>query len=204
MIGIVNYGMGNLASIRNALDHLCLPNKLFTAPSEMGIFDKIILPGVGAYGEAINRINKSGLDDALREFVLIKKRPLLGICLGMQLLLESSTEHGLFKGLGFVKGEVTYMGDKVTELPVPHIGWNTVVGNGSSLLLNKTDTGGQDFYFVHSYYCALSHRAQVAGATFYGFQFDSVFEAENIFGVQFHPEKSQKAGLALLRNFGSL
>src|SRR5687767_12827827 len=120
MIGIVNYGMGNLASVKNALDHLQVESKITDNPKDLSAMDKIILPGVGAFGMAMNNLNSSGFSDYIKEFALDKKKPLLGLCLGMQLLLESSTEHGDHKGLGLVKGKVLFFGDIFTDLPIPH------------------------------------------------------------------------------------
>jgi len=202
MLGIINYGMGNLASVQNALDYLNIPSRIIDQPSEVRKCGSIILPGVGAFGVAIQRIRHSGFFEELHEHALVRKRPLLGICLGMQLLLDSSTEHGNHEGLALVRGTVESLHDSIKELPIPHVGWNTVTIGTSSLLLSELSTEAS-FYFVHSYYCRLTERPFVTGRTSYGIEFDAVFEAGNIFGVQFHPEKSQKSGLSLLKKFGT-
>lgn len=204
MIGIINYGMGNLASVKNALDYLNLPNMIVNQPSDIETCDKYILPGVGAFGEAMLKITNNSYSDKLKEYVLMRKRPILGICLGMQLLLESSVEFGFNEGLSFVKGSVSSFGDKIKDLPIPHVGWNSVLSPPNSRLMKGVDENEKNFYFVHSYYCDLEEEKIIKGQTYYGFMFDAMFEKENIYGVQFHPEKSQKSGLTLLKNFGDI
>jgi glutamine amidotransferase len=204
MLGIINYGMGNLASVQNALNYLNLANQIIVEPSEIKNYDKLILPGVGAFGEAIGKIKDKGFFNEIQEFVITKQKPILGICLGMQLLLESSTEHGYSAGLGLVKGKVNYLGDKISTLPLPHVGWNSVAPRTGSVLFHNDQISEWTFYFVHSYYCDVSDKSLVTGKTTYGFDFDVAFESGNVFGVQFHPEKSQKNGLALLTNFGKI
>lgn len=204
MLGIINYGMGNLASVQNALEYLQIPNRLISEPKEICMCDKVILPGVGAFGEAMDKITKSGYLMELQEFVTIKQRPILGICLGMQLLLDSSVEFGSFSGLSFIAGSVESLADHIHDLPIPHVGWNDITITAKSLLLDDIAESSMNFYFVHSFYCRLKERSVVTGQVSYGFNFDVMFEKENIFGVQFHPEKSQKSGLRLLHNFGKL
>lgn len=202
MIGIINYGMGNLTSVQNALESLNIKSTICDSPKAIESCDKIILPGVGAFGMAMQNLNSLNFVEPLAEFALSEKKPFLGICLGAQLLLESSTEHGFHKGLGYFKGTVDFLGDKVKDLPVPHMGWNDVIRTASpSALLG--DHGGC-FYFVHSYYCKLEERNLVTAEVDYNFRFDVVFERGNIFACQFHPEKSQKDGLSLLKNFAAL
>lgn len=204
MLGIINYHMGNIASVQNALNYLHIPNRVVDNPCDIKSCDRVILPGVGAFGEAMEEITKSGFKDELQEFTLARQRPILGICLGMQLLLESSVEHGNFSGLGFVNGSVKSLGDEIKDLPIPHVGWNEVTSAADSRLMSGIDVGDRNFYFVHNYYCCLAIRSTVTGRVLYGFEFDVMFEEGNIFGVQFHPEKSQRSGLALLQNFGRL
>lgn len=204
MIGIIDYGMGNLASVQNALDFLEIPSRLISDPAVIGTCDRIILPGVGAYCEAIAKITSGGFKDELLEFTLVRQRPLLGICLGMQLLLDSSVEHGFSPGLGMVRGEVSFLGDKIKNLPIPHVGWNDVEVPTDSRLMAGIEAAEANFYFVHNYYCQLADSSVVTGRARYGFAFDVMFESGNICGVQFHPEKSQKSGLLLLKNFGRL
>lgn len=204
MIGIINYGMGNLASVHNALDHLQITNRIVDSPIDIGKCDRIILPGVGAFGEAMHKITESGFKDEIKEFASVRQRPLLGICLGMQLLLESSVEHGNFTGLGIIRGSVRHLTDEVENLPIPHIGWNEISLANDSQLMEGIQPPDRSFYFVHSYYCTISKRSTVTGQVYYGFEFDVMFEDDNVFGVQFHPEKSHRSGLELLRNFGKL
>jgi len=204
MLGIINYGMGNLASVQNALDYLQIPNRVVEVPSDIVLCDRAILPGVGAFGEAMRKITSLGFKEELQEFALIRQQPLLGICLGMQLLLDSSVEYGEFAGLGFVGGSVRNLGDKSKDLPIPHIGWNDVFSASDSRLMEGIPALDRSFYFVHSYYCNVTERSAATGQVCYGFEFDAMFEAGNICGVQFHPEKSQKRGLELLHNFGKI
>lgn len=203
MIGIINYGMGNLASVQNALNYLNLTNKVIIDPQEVSKCDKLIIPGVGAFGLAMEQLKKLRFIKEIKEFALSKKKPVLGICLGMQLLLDTSTEYGCHNGLGIVPGSVEFLGDKVKNLPIPHMGWNSIKKMNPSILLNNIENE-DSFYFVHSYYCNITNKRLVTGMVEYGFDFDCIFESENIFGCQFHPEKSQKIGLTLLSNFGKL
>jgi glutamine amidotransferase len=203
MIGIVNYGMGNLASVKNALDYLSIPSIIIADPLELATVDKIILPGVGAFGMAMQNLNNTGFSLALKELVLEKKVPILGVCLGMQLLLASSTEHGNHEGLGIIDGKVLFFGEVTKDLPIPHMGWNEVEYAANSLLFKNIDSS-PDYYFVHSYYCQLSEPGYAVGITSYGIDFHSSLEKEHIFGCQFHPEKSQKSGLAIFKNFNTI
>jgi glutamine amidotransferase len=203
MIGIINYGMGNLASIQNALNYLHVPCEIFSDPRQISQYDKLILPGVGAFGSAMERLDETGFTQRLKEIADEKKVPLLGICLGMQILLKSSVEHGYHKGLGFIDGDVLFLGERVCDLPIPHVGWNDLsVRSGSRLLKGLPDE--KSFYFVHSYYCHLTDKSVVTGTVEYGVSFAAVVESDNIFGCQFHPEKSQKNGLVVLRNFNEI
>ncbi len=203
MIGIINYGMGNLASVRNSFDYLGIKSKIIDNPINLVEVDKILLPGVGAFGMAMDNLNKTGFSDAIKELVQVNKKPILGICLGMQLLLESSTEHGIHKGLDLIKGQVLFFGKSIDNLTIPHIGWNEVTFNSKSTLSDNL-TVTPTFYFVHSYYCKLKYPEHIAGTTDYGINFHSALEDKHIFGCQFHPEKSQKNGLAVFKNFNSL
>lgn len=204
MIGIINYGMGNLTSVKNALDFLKVTNKVIDSPYQFADCDKIILPGVGAFALAMQNINNAGLNDAIFDFCLLQKKPILGLCLGMQLLLEKSSEHGDHKGLGLVKGEVTHLAEYIKDLPVPHVGWNSLDSVNTSVLLKNIAKEEQVFYFVHSYYCTSEDKSSVAASVNYSINFDAVIEKDNFFGCQFHPEKSQKSGLQLLKNFSEV
>lgn len=203
MIGIINYGMGNLASVKNALDYLKIDAKIIDQAKDFKEVDKLILPGVGAFGMAMDNIRNANFIEPLREEVIEKKKPFMGICLGMQLLLSKSYEHGEHEGLGFIEGEVLDFNEVIDDLPVPHIGWNDVSHKEDSVLLSD-EIEDFNYYFVHTFYCKLKHREQVAGTSNYGIDFDSIIVHENIYGCQFHPEKSQKSGLSIFSAFNSL
>lgn len=201
-IGIINYGMGNLASVLNAMDHLSIKASIFDDPLQTDKYDKLILPGVGAFGQAMHNLKRSGFESEIKELVLVKQKPILGICLGMQLMLSQSTEHGIHEGLDLVPGEVDNFADVISGLPVPHVGWNDVVVQNSKLVSADLPQA-PDFYFVHSFYCRLNEKQYVTGTTEYGIAFHSMFEKNNIAGCQFHPEKSQRFGLEIFKRFGS-
>jgi imidazole glycerol-phosphate synthase subunit HisH len=194
MIVVVDYGMGNLRNVRRALEVLGEEVLLTSSPEDVGRGGKIILPGVGAFGEAVRRIDDLGLRApiirAVREGI-----PLLGICLGMQLLFEASEESPDAAGLGVLPGKVLRFRP---PQKVPHIGWNDVVRRGRSTLFPENVEGGV-FYFVHSFY--IPESSATTATTTYGVQFTSAVGEGNVFGVQFHPEKSQETGITLLKNF---
>jgi len=202
MIGIINYGMGNLKSVTNALSHINIDFFIVNSAKEFNKADKLILPGVGAFGKAMLNIKELGFDESIKESTLIQKKPLLGICLGMQLLLTKSSEFGDHVGLDLIDGEVIDFKDRIKNLPVPHVGWNNVKKVNSSLISDQYDN--KDYYFVHTYHCNINNKESVSGITNYDFDFHSMLELENIFGCQFHPEKSQEAGLAIFKNFSNL
>jgi len=200
-VGIIDYGMGNLASVGNALDFMGVENAIVSDPDKLCFFDKLILPGVGAFGQAMERLTDTGLAAAIRQYVLTESRPLLGICLGMQLLLSKSCEHGEFAGLDIVEGEVKELERGVERLPVPNIGWSPIRKISEATLLGGIEDEDLCFYFVHSYYCNVADRSRVIGVLGYGITIDVVLDAGNVFGCQFHPEKSQRSGLKVLTNF---
>lgn len=197
-IAIIDYGMGNIKSISSTLRFLGV-NEVVLSDNYNVIknSDKIILPGVGSFAEAMRQIKRKNLDSFLKEFVLVDKKPLLGICLGMQLLSLSSSEHGYHAGLAFVNGLVTKFENN--EVKVPHVGFNQVKINTKSKLFEGIDDGA-DFYFTHSY---RMHSESDITQSLCNYQNDFVagFEVDNICGVQFHPELSQLNGLRLLKNF---
>lgn len=201
-IGIINYGAGNLISVKNSLDYLNIPNAIVDKPGDIKSFDKIILPGVGAFGPAMEKLNNSGFADEIKNFAK-KGKPILGICLGMQLLFEKSEEHGTHKGLGLIKGEVLPFSKKVKDLPLPLVGWDDIVKEKSSPLLENIETGAS-FYFVHSFYCQPANPEIIAASADYEIKFAAIVHQDNIFGCQFHPEKSQSAGLKILKNFSNI
>ncbi len=200
MITIVDYGVGNLGSIRNMLKKVGSESCITSVPSEISTANKLILPGVGAFDAGMRHLQNSGLLPALQERVKQRRVPILGICLGMQLLTQRS-EEGVLPGLGWVDAEaVRFKVEEGASLKVPHMGWNVVSPQKPSLLLNGAHPE-ERFYFVHSYFVRCSNRADVLLTARHGNEFDAAFESDNIMGVQFHPEKSHKFGMHLLRNF---
>jgi len=201
MIVIVDYGMGNLGSIKNMLKYIDVESKISEDPGQLLDADKIILPGVGSFDRAITQINELGFREALDQKALVEKIPILGICLGMQLLTESS-EEGKLPGLGWVPGG-TFRFPRSTSLKVPHMGWNLVQKSTESVLTSDLSQESR-FYFVHSYYVKVKNAQNSILKTTYGLEFDSAIQNENIFGAQFHPEKSHKYGMQLLQNFATI
>lgn len=207
MIGIIYYGMGNIASVRNALEHLGLLCKVCLNPKEAESCKRLILPGVGAYPRAIRNIEENGWTSFILSSALEKKVPFLGICLGMQLMLENSQELENCPGLSLVQGTVEPLIDKVKSNWLPHMGWNDLTSIKSSSELLGQEVGEQNkntFYFVHNFYCKLKDREIVTAKCDYEFEFDAVFEKENLFGCQFHPEKSQNSGFEILKRFAKV
>ena len=201
MIAIVDYKIGNLQSVANAFEALGAEHCVTNEARDLRMADKIVLPGVGAFGEGMKNLGELKLLDTLREEVILKKKPFLGICLGMQILADRSYEHGCHQGLGWIPGEVCLI--EAGELALPHMGWNDIeVLNPSPILENIGS--GSDFYFVHSYCLRAADRSHVSASCVYGQEVAAVVSKENIFGVQFHPEKSQKAGKILMENFAKL
>ncbi|SHG36996.1 imidazole glycerol phosphate synthase subunit hisH [Thermosyntropha lipolytica DSM 11003] len=201
MITVIDYGMGNLASVKNGFNKLGYKVLITDKADEVLKAEKVVLPGVGAFADAVSNLQKLGLDKAIKE-VIAKGVPFLGICLGMQLLLSASYEDGLNEGLNIVKGKVI----KFTLPPsykVPHMGWNAVKKSQQSRLF-KGIADNSYFYFVHSYHAIPEDESWVAGRTEYGITFVSALEKDNVFATQFHPEKSGETGLKILRNFGEM
>ena len=200
MIIIIDYKVGNIGSIINMIKKTGYKAKLSDNREEILLAEKLILPGVGAFDEGMEKLNKSGLIPILIDKVINQKTPVLSICLGMQLLTEKS-EEGNLPGLGWIKGETKKFKFKEEDnLRVPHMGWNTV----HPMKTNSIFRGLEDnprFYFVHSFYVDCHDSNDVLGITNYGHDFASAIEKENIFGVQFHPEKSHRFGMKLLKNF---
>ena len=199
-IGIVDYNMGNLASVKNAFSKIGADAEIVNIPDKIKSYDKLILPGVGAFGDAMEHLKETNLDEAIIEFVKSGKY-LLGVCLGMQLLFDKSEEFGEHKGLGFIEGEVVYF-DKVKakERKIPHMGWNKLFNNNSPLFKGLNNPY---LYFVHSLHVVCDDK-YVIGKTIYGYEFVSSVNKDNIFGFQPHPEKSHNEGLTILKNFVEL
>lgn len=204
MIGIVNYGSGNVAAIANIFKQLKVPHVIAGTPAELDDCDKYILPGVGRFDRTIRHLRDSGVFDCLSENALVRRKPLLGVCVGMQ-LLASASEEGGEGGLGWIPGSVTLIPAASGKIKLPHMGWNEVSVVNDPLHLFKNVDARVGFYFLHSYRFEPVSRSHVAAETSYGEVFAcAVSNGANIVGVQFHPEKSHKNGMMLLGNFSRL
>ena len=198
-VAVIDYGLGNVTSVMGALEKLGFEGAVTDRHDELAAADKLILPGVGAFGDGMANLHKRGLVDILTHLVMEKKKPVLGICLGFQLLAQESDEFGSHKGLGWVKGRVHRLVPPDPALRVPHVGWNDLEQTQKSLLYRDVPRDSL-FYYVHSF--ALSpDPAYTVGTCTHGETFAAVLQAGNVYGAQFHPEKSQQAGLTLLGNF---
>jgi glutamine amidotransferase len=205
MIAIINYGLGNLGSIQNMLKKIgCFDVIISKDQTEIDKADKLILPGVGAFDNGMSKINESGLLDILNENVLVKKKPVLGICLGMQLLTKGS-EEGKLKGLGWIDADTIKFSfeNNGESFKIPHMGWNYVKASKQHPLVNNIDNTFR-FYFVHSFYVSCKNESDSLLKSNYGIDFTCAVQKDNIMGVQFHPEKSHKYGMQLLKNFVDL
>lgn len=196
---IIDYKVGNLYNLKNALDFSGVENQLVSHADELKEADRILLPGVGAFDPAMEHLRNSGMLEALQEKVQAGT-PLLGICVGAQLLMDESEEDGFCVGLGWIPGKVKRFQH---ELKIPQIGWNQVSQQQKDPLFNNV-ADEMHFYFVHSYHLNLENSEHVLGLSNYGYDFAAVVRKDNLWGVQFHPEKSQNAGLQLLKNFCTL
>lgn len=201
MITIIDYGMGNLGSIQNMFKHIGAKSVITGDPAAIEKADSILLPGVGAFDTAMTRINSSGLRAILDRKALVERVPVLGICLGMQLLARSS-EEGRMPGFGWIQASIRRF-PAMGDLKVPHMGWNVVVQTRKSALTEALPADAR-FYFVHSYCVLVDDDRDSILRTTYGVTFDAAVQHENIYGVQFHPEKSHKFGMQLFKNFASL
>lgn len=202
VIGIINFGMGNILSVQNAFNYLNQNTVVVGSPSEIEAVDKLVLPGVGAFGRAITYLAHMGFIEALNEAVLYRKKPILGICLGMQLICRESSEFGVFQGLRWIDAPVARFPNN-PDFRIPHVGWNSLEIHSSTGILRDVPNGS-DVYFVHSYFVDSDNQNFVKSSCTYGQRFAAVIEHENIFATQFHPEKSQRAGLTVLKNFSLL
>lgn len=200
MIVVVDYGMGNIRSVSKAFEACGADVTVSSSPEDLKKADRIVLPGVGAFGDSMANLKKRELVEPLREEVLVRKKPYFGICLGMQILGESGEEKGDHRGLGWLKGKTLMFQLGDPQLKVPHIGWNDIriVKDGP---LWKGLGRKLDFYFVHSFHFVPAEGQDVAATCDYGGDFTAAVLRENIFATQFHPEKSQEAGLQIIRNF---
>ena len=202
MIGILNYGSGNIQAIINILKILNLEFILVNDKNEFSKISKIILPGVGSFDSVMSELNTSGLKDKLNEFVLFKKKPVLGIYVGMQIMANFSDE-GKLKGLGWIDGYVKkFPSSEKIKPSYPHMGWNNVKTNDKILFNDINKSLG--FYFIHSYYFNCQLKKNILSSTNYHFNFTSSIRSNNIYGVQFHPEKSHSNGLKIFQNFSKI
>jgi len=199
-IGIVDYGAGNINSVANMLDYLNIESEFISDYKKLNSFQKVILPGVGKFDAAVHNLHNNGFNEELIEFTRNNNNILLGICLGSQLLLDIS-EEGVEKGLGIISGESKKFRES-QDFPVPHMGWNTLSQMTDHPLFNDI-TEADRFYFAHSFYLKVAAENVLAN-TEYGDPFPSAIFSKNVFGLQFHPEKSLKSGMKVLKNFYKL
>ncbi len=200
MIGIIDYGLGNLTSVAGAVEKVGFEAVISADAEVLAECDKLILPGVGAFGDGMRNLRQLGLVEPLGRLVVKRRVPVLGICLGFQLLAKSSSEFGNHEGLGWIDAQVSRLQPGDPALRVPHVGWNELYRTGDSILFD--DVPDQSlFYYVHTFKLDTANAATVIGECDYGGRFTAAVQDGNIFGTQFHPEKSQLHGLTLLRNF---
>jgi glutamine amidotransferase len=205
MIAIIDYNMGNLASVYNACKLLDTKAIIVSDPNELKNYSKIILPGVGAYGDAMAHLERSGMKEAVLEYAK-SGNPMIGICLGMQLLFESSQEFGSHKGLGLIEGEVVKFDSSKFDdinLKIPHMGWNKIITKSNKLFDGVNSIKDPYLYFVHSFHIQTDEK-NIIGTTGYGYEFASAVNKDNIYGLQPHPEKSHEIGIKILENFINL
>ena len=195
-VAIINYGMGNVASVDKAIKHLGFESIITNDPIEIQQATYIILPGVGAFAQGMENLNKLGLVEILNEQVINNKKPFLGICLGMQLIASRGFEPNLTSGLDWIKGDVIKIIEP--EKSIPHLGWNEITETKNSII---KDFNKKDFYFIHSFHFDVLNREDIAATVNYGNDYVAAIQKDNIFATQFHPEKSQTAGLELLNSF---
>lgn len=197
---VIDYGMGNLGSVCRAIEECGMTVRVSDEPKEIRESSHIVLPGVGSFSDAMSELHGKGWVDEIKEAALADRIPLLGICLGMQLLADVGFEGGETEGLGLIPGQVVRLIPTVSEERIPHVGWNEVIVDKKSAIFNSI-SDRTDFYFVHSFQFIAAYVENIVGRTPYCGDFHSVVQKDNIVGVQFHPEKSQKSGFQLLRNF---
>ncbi|MFA5881961.1 MAG: imidazole glycerol phosphate synthase subunit HisH [Eubacteriales bacterium] len=199
MIAVIDYGMGNLRSVQKGFEKVGFAAEITADPNTVRKADKVVLPGVGAFGDAMTNLRDAGMIEVIRETVKAGK-PFLGICLGLQLMFDTSEEGGFHQGLGIFPGRVRLL---PPGLKVPHMGWNQIEIQKADPIL-KGIPEGSAFYFVHSFYVDPADPKVTTTLTEYGIRFTSIASSENVFGIQFHPEKSSSLGLHILKNFGEL
>lgn len=202
MIVIIDYGMGNLRSVQKAFERIRLPAAISSNVNDIKTAEKLVLPGVGHFERGIGNLKDRGLFELLNEQVQDKKKPILGICLGMQLMTEFS-EEGNCNGFGWLKAKTQKFSFKSNGLKIPHMGWNNLFIRNNDTIYRDT-TLENFFYFVHSYYVFCENESDILAETEYGIKFVSSFQKKNIFGCQFHPEKSHDSGLQILKSFAEI
>ena len=202
MITIVDYDMGNLGSVFNMFKKIGVVSKITSDLGEIKSASKLLLPGVGSFDKAMHKINHSGIREVLDYKVLREMTPILGICLGMQLLTNTS-EEGKEKGLGYINASTKHFSFKDKRMKIPHMGWN-IANKSTKSKLTEDFIEESRFYFVHSYYVEVIKQENSILKTKYSLEFDSAIENENVYGAQFHPEKSHKSGMKLLKNFSKI
>lgn len=200
MIAIVDYGMGNVRSLRNAFDYLGVDVVLTADPADLEAAERIVLPGVGAFGDAMLAIRERRLEEVLTRQALALKKPVLGICLGMQLFAKSSIEHGVHTGLGWIDADIRRL-EVERPLKVPHVGWNDLRFSPDDWLFRGIRPDQANFYFVHSFHMVCHNSADLIATTDYGGAVTAVVRSGNLVAMQFHPEKSQDNGLKMLENW---
>lgn len=203
MIGIIDYGVGNIKAFTNIYKNLNIPFKIVKDISEFENITKLILPGVGSFDHAMISLQNSGMREKLDELVLEKKIPVIGICVGMQMLAKSS-EEGTLNGLGWIDGIVKkFDKSKIKNAPLPHMGWNNLIMEKKNKIFDNLEENPR-YYFLHSYYFECENKEDVIATATYGEKFDCMINHKNIYGIQCHPEKSHHNGMKLLKNFGEL
>lgn len=200
MIVVVDYGLGNLRSVAGAVEKLGYKALVSGTVEDLERAEKLILPGVGAFGDGMRNLTTRGLVEPLTRLALRQQRPILGICLGAQLFAGEGHEFGLHRGLGWIDASVVRLDTGRPGLRIPHVGWNDLIRTRESVLYEGVPADAL-FYYVHSYHVRCHDPAVVIGECEYGTRFVAAFQQDNLYGTQFHPEKSQRAGLELLRNF---
>ena len=205
MISIVDYGLGNIQAFLNIFNRLGIKAQRAPNMKLLREASHIILPGVGHFDQAMKKLNNSGLRDCLENLVINSNIPLLGICVGMQILANKS-EEGILPGLGWIPGNVRAFSNNPTwsQLPLPHMGWNKLNIHQSKLIFSENNDQLSEYYFLHSYYFDAKDKSTVNATSEYGFKFDALVNHKNIYGVQFHPEKSHECGEKILKNFSKI
>lgn len=199
-VAIIHYGLGNIRSVYNALEHVGASPFVAKTPSDLKEADAAVLPGVGAFGDGMDYLNDNGWTPEILDYATVKQKPFIGLCLGMQLLASKGTEFGDRDGLGLIDGTVIKLTSPDRNIRIPHVGWNNIEAAPGKKMYEGI-AAPLDYYFVHSFYLNTNDNSVVSGTCDHGQEFVASVEKDNVWGAQFHPEKSQRAGLGLLANF---